>query len=98
GRPRVEGANGILKNPALSPLAHMKLRVRGRAKVGLFTAFAVAITNLCAADRWRAELARVCTLNEAVGAVKRSRAPRRAHILDKLLPPKQRQGGRPASA
>jgi hypothetical protein len=68
-RPRVEGANGILKNPAFSPLAHMNLRVRGRAKVGLFTAFAVAITNLRATDRWRTELARVRTLNEAIGLI-----------------------------
>jgi hypothetical protein len=96
--PRVEGANGILKNPAFSPLAHMKLRVRGRAKVGLFTAFAVAITNLRATDRWRAQLTRVRSLNDAIGAVKRSRAPRRAHTLDRLLPPKHRQGTRPVAA
>jgi hypothetical protein len=97
-RPRVEGANGILKHPAFSPLAHMNIRVRGRAKVGLFTAFAVAITNLRATDRWRTELARVRTLNEAIGLVKRSRAPRRAHTLDKLLAPKHRQGSRAAAA
>ena len=39
-RPRVEGANGILRNPTFAALAHMKVRVRGRAKVGLFAAFA----------------------------------------------------------
>ncbi|MEO8224120.1 MAG: hypothetical protein ABI661_04900, partial [Gammaproteobacteria bacterium] len=31
-RPRVEGANGILKNPTFAALAHMNIRVRGRAK------------------------------------------------------------------
>ena len=72
----------------------MNRRVRGRAKAGLFTAFAVAITNLRATDRWRTQLTRVRSLNEAIGLVKRSRAPRRAHTLDKLLPPRHRQAGR----
>lgn len=97
-RPRVEGANGIMKNPAFAALAPMTVRVRGRAKFGLFIAFAAAIANLRAADRWQAQLARVRRLNEAIAATRRSRAPRRAATLDQLLPAKYRRGNRPAPA
>jgi hypothetical protein len=31
-RPRVEGHNGIIKNPAMPHLAKLRIRVRGRAK------------------------------------------------------------------
>jgi hypothetical protein len=56
----------VLKNPAFSALAHMNIRVRGRAKVGLFVAFAAAISNLRAADRWRADLTRVRALDKLI--------------------------------
>ena len=85
-RPRVEGANGILKNPTFAALAHMNVRVRGRAKVGLFAAFAAAITNLRAGDRWRTDLARIRALNEAITAATKSRAKRRSRTLNQLLP------------
>lgn len=76
-RPRVEGANGILKNPTFAALTHMKIRVRGRAKVGLFAAFAAAITNLRAGDRWRTQLTAVRKLNEAITGQSGRRAQRR---------------------
>ena len=95
-RPRVKDANGILKNPTFAALAHMKVRVRGRAKVGLFAAFAAAITNLRATDRWRADLARIRTLNEAITAASKSRAKRRSHTLNQLLPAKHRRKDSPA--
>jgi hypothetical protein len=94
----VKGINGILKNPAFAALAPMTVRVRGRAKVGLFIAFAAAIANLRATDRWRAQARRVRELNAAIGTVKRSRAPRRAATLDKLLPARHRHGSGPAPA
>ena len=53
----------VPKNPAFSALAHMNIRVRGRARVGLFVAFAAPISNLRAADRWRTELTRVRALD-----------------------------------
>ena len=70
--------------------------VRGRAKVGLFAAFAAAITNLRATDRWRADLARIRTLNEAITAASKSRAKRRSHTLNQLLPAKHRRKDSPA--
>jgi hypothetical protein len=97
-RPRVEGTNGILKNPAFSALAHMNIRVRGRAKVGLFVAFAAAISNLRAADRWRADLARVRALNKLIAAAAKSRTTRRDHTLEKLMGPTRRRTRRPAAA
>jgi hypothetical protein len=97
GRPRVEGTNGILKNPAFSALAHMNIRVRGRAKVGLFVAFAAAISNLRAADRWRADLAAARALNKLITEATRSRAKRRDHTLDQLLGPSRRRTRRPAA-
>ena len=80
-----------MKNPTFAALAHMNVRVRGRAKVGLFAAFAAAITNLRAADRWRADLARIRALNDAITAASKSRAKRRSHTLDQLLPAKHRR-------
>lgn len=77
-RPRVEGVNGIVKNPAFAALAHMHIRVRGRAKVSLFTVFALAIANLRAADRWRTQCAEVRKLNELTLAAPRPRAARRS--------------------
>jgi hypothetical protein len=76
-RPRVEGVNGIVKNPAFAALEHMNIRVRGRAKVSLFTAFALAIANLRAADRWRAAVAKVRAFNAALAAAPKARAARR---------------------
>ena len=96
-RPRVEGSNGILKNPAFSALAHMNIRVRGRAKVGLFVAFAAAIANLHAADRWRKQVARTRALNEAIAEAKKTRSKRRSHTIDQLLAPSRRRGRRPAA-
>ena len=80
-RPRVEGANGILKNPTFAALAHMNIRVRGRAKVGLFAAFAAAITNLRAGDRWCAQVAKVRKLNATIALNSTKRAPRRPRPL-----------------
>jgi hypothetical protein len=97
-RPRVEGANGILKNPAFSPLAHMHIRVRGHAKVGLFVAFAAAISNLRAADRWRAQVVETRKLNAAMAEARRTRAKRRSHTIDQLLAPTKRRTRRPAAA
>lgn len=96
-RPRVEGTNGILKNPAFSALAHMNIRVRGRAKVGLFIAFAAAISNLRAADRWRTALAKTRALNAAIADATKSRSKRRSHTIDQLLAPAKRRGRRPAA-
>lgn len=76
-RPRVEGVNGIVKNPAFAALEHMNIRVRGRAKVSLFTAFALAIANLRAADRWHAAVAKVRAFNAALAAAPKARAARR---------------------
>lgn len=76
-RPRVEGINGIVKNPTFAALAHMRIRVRGRAKVGLFTMFALAIANLRSADRWRAQCAEVAKLNKLILATPTSRPSRR---------------------
>lgn len=64
----------VLKNPAFSALAHMNIRGRGRAKVGLFVAFAAAISNLRAADRWRADLTCVRALDKLITEATR-RAP-----------------------
>jgi hypothetical protein len=86
-RPRVEGANGILKNPTFAALAHMNIRVRGRAKVGLFAAFAAAITNLCAGDRWRTQVAWVRRLNELITGQAHQRAKRRTHTTGHLVAP-----------
>lgn len=96
-RPRVEGANGILKNPAFSALEHMNIRVRGRAKVGLFVAFATAILNMRATDRWEAELAQVRKLNKAIAGASKSRSTR-SHTLNQLLAPKHRRAAEPAGA
>ena len=96
-RPRVEGANGILKNPAFAALGHMNVRVRGRAKVGLFVAFAAAIANLRAGDRWRAEVARIRVLNKAIADATKSRR-QRSHTLNQLLPAKHRRRAEPAGA
>lgn len=84
-RPRVEGANGILKNPTFAALAHMNIRVRGRAKVGLFAAFAAAITNLRAGDRWRTQVAGVRELNEKITGQAHKRASRRTHTTGQLV-------------
>jgi len=98
-RPRVEGANGILKNPTFAALAHMNIRVRGRAKVGLLAAFAAAITNLRAGDRWRTQVAGVRKLNEAITGASGRRAQRRRHTLDQLAAPAPtRRAGQPAGA
>ncbi|MEZ0579140.1 hypothetical protein [Nocardioides sp. MH1] len=97
-RPRVEGMNGIIKNPTFSALAHMTVRVRGRAKVGLLTVFAAAITNLRAGKRWRAELARVRKLNDAITGARKRRTRRRTHTLVQLLPAKHRVKKEPAAA
>lgn len=96
-RARVEGANGILKNPAFAALAHMNVRVRGRAKVGLFVAFAAAIANLRAGDRWRADVARVRGLHKAIAGAAKSRRGR-SHTLNQLLPVKHRRLAEPAGA
>lgn len=96
-RPRVEGSNDIIKNPAFSALTHMNIRVRGRAKVGLFVAFAAAIANLRAADRWRQQLAETWALNAVIAAAGRSRSPRRSHTPDQLLAPAKRRSRRPAA-
>jgi len=98
-RPRVEGANGILKNPTFAALAHMNIRVRGRAKVGLFAAFAAAITNLRAGDRWRTQVAQVRKLNEAITGQSRRRAQRRTHTtLQLAAPATQQRVAEPAGA
>ena len=76
----------------------MNVRVRGRAKVGLFAAFAAAITNLRATDRGRTDLVRIRALNAAILTATKSRAGRRSHTLDKLLPAKHRRLPRPAAA
>ncbi len=76
----------------------MNIRVRGRAKVGLFVAFAAAISNLRAAERWRADLARVRELNKRIAAAAKSRSARRDHTLEKLMGPTRRRTGRPAAA
>jgi len=83
-RPRVEGANGILKNPTFAALAHMNIRVRGRAKVGLFAAFAAAITNLRAGDRWRGQLAAARKLNALITGQANRSARRRTHTTGQL--------------
>jgi len=83
-RPRVEGANGILKNPTFAALAHMNIRVRGRAKVGLFAAFAAAITNLRAGDRWRTQVAAARKLNALITGQANKSAARRTHTTGQL--------------
>jgi len=45
-RPRVEGSSGIIKNPTWSHLCTMRIRVRGRTKVSIFSAFLTAVHNL----------------------------------------------------
>jgi hypothetical protein len=75
----------------------MNVRVRGRAKVGLFAVFAAAVTNLRAADRWRAEVARVQSLNKAITGAAKSRRTR-SHTLNQLLPVKHRRQAEPAGA
>jgi len=98
-RPRVEGANGILKNPTFAALAHMNIRVRGRAKVGLFAAFAAAITNLRAGDRWRTQVAAVRKLNELITGHSRKRVQRRRHTTIQLAAPAtRRREAEPAGA
>jgi hypothetical protein len=98
-QPEVEGANGILKNPTFAALAHMNIRVRGRAKVGLLAAFAAAITNLRAGDRWRTQVGLVRKLNEAITGASARRAQRRRHTLDQLaLPAPIHRAGEPAGA
>ena len=98
-RPRVEGANGILKNPTFAALAHINIRVRGRAKVGLFAAFAAAITNLRAGDRWRTKLTAVRKLNEAITGQSGRRAQRRKPPGAQLAAPAAiRRAAEPAGA
>ena len=98
-RPLVEGANGILKNPTFAALAHMNIRVRGRDKVGLFTAFAAALTNMRAGDRWRTDVARVRKLNELIATGARKRAKRRTHTAGNLAAPAtRRRAAEPAGA
>ena len=98
-RPRVEGANGILKNPTFAALAHMNIRVRGRAKVGLFAAFAAAITNLRAGDRWRAQVGQVRKLNENITGQAHKRASRHTHTTSHLTAPTSpRHAAEPAGA
>jgi len=98
-RPRVEGANGILKNPTFAALAHMNIRVRGRAKVGLFAAFAAAITNLRAGDRWRTQFTAVRKLNEAITGQSGRRAQRRKPPGAQLAAPAAtRRAAEPAGA
>lgn len=87
-----------MKNHTCSALAHMNVRGRGRAKVGLFTAFAAAIANLRATDRWRKQLAAVRKLNAAITAAAKSRSKRRSHTLNQLLPAKYRIAAEPAAA
>lgn len=57
----------------------MNIRVRGRAKVGLLAAFAAAIANLRAGDRWGTQVAGVRKLNEAITGASGRRAQRRRH-------------------
>lgn len=66
----------VLKNPAFSALAHMNIRGRGRAKVGLFVAFAAAISNLRAADRWRAGISAPRDRRTALGRLLRQLSTR----------------------
>lgn len=74
-RPRVEGFNGIVKNPAGGHVGSMRIRVRGRAKVTLMVAFIVAAANLAAIDSWRAACRRVAALNRAAEQARASRRP-----------------------
>jgi hypothetical protein len=76
----------------------MNVRVRGRAKVGMLAAFAVAVANLRSADRWHVERARVRALNLAILTAAKSRSPRRTHTLNKLLPAKHRKAAASAAA
>ncbi|WP_300403315.1 hypothetical protein [Nocardioides sp.] len=77
---------------------HMQFRVRGRVKVTILVAFALAIANLRAADRWNDERARVTQLNAAIAAAKKSRSRRRAATIETHLGSSRRRRGRPAPA
>lgn len=72
-RPRVEGTNGILKNPAGGHIEKMRLRVRGLARFSILAGFIVAANNIAAVDSWRAELARTHADNDRAAVARRSR-------------------------
>lgn len=75
-RPRVEGTNGIVKNPTGPHLAAMRVRVRGRAKVSVMVGFVIAAANLGAVAAWRATCERIAELTEAAKTARRSRKPK----------------------
>lgn len=75
----------------------MNIRVRGRAKVGRFTAFAAAIANLRATDRWNAQCTAVRKLNYTILGNARRRPGRRTHPATRLTR-SQRPAGTPAEA
>lgn len=74
-RPRVEGANGIVKNPTGAHLAHMRIRVRSRAKVSVMVVFVVAALNLAAVQSWRNNRDRARKADAAATIARRSRKP-----------------------
>ena len=103
-RPSVVGESGgrrrgeaLPKNPTFAALAHMNIRVRGRAKVGRFTAFAAPIANLRATDRWNAQCTAVRKLNYTILGNARRRPGRRTYPATRLTR-SQRPAGTPAEA
>ena len=84
-RPRVEGSNGIVKNPALGHIEKCRFKVRGRAKVTIFTVLLVAMSNLRQWKVWRAKCAKVAAANAELAAAPRRRARRRTGTYDQVI-------------
>lgn len=74
-RPRVEGHNGIIKNPSGPHLGDMRIRLRGRAKFTVFVAFIAASCNILNVDAWREQLTIYRVLDEEAAVARRSRKP-----------------------
>lgn len=74
-RARVEGMNGIVKNPAGGHFDDMRIRVRGRSRVSLLVAFIVASANLAQTESWLADRDRARELDQLARAARRSRKP-----------------------
>jgi hypothetical protein len=80
-RPRVEGTNGIIKNPAGGHIEKMRLRVRGLARFSILAGFIVAANNIAAVDQWRSEMARTSVDNGKAAIARRSRRHARIRTL-----------------
>lgn len=75
-RPRVEGINGIAKNPAGPHIAGMRVRVRGRARVSVLVAFVAVATNIAQAQAHVEKQAHIRHLDQQAALARRSRKPR----------------------